>query len=371
MKMPEAQDAVIEALAANHKNVIVVLSAGSPVEMPWADNVKAILHGYLGGQAGASALLNILTGKVNPSGRLNESYPIHYEDTPAYAYYPSKERNSEYREALYVGYRYYTSVEKDVRFPFGYGLSYTTFSYKDLKANEKEVRFVIKNTGNRAGVEIPQLYVGTDSKTVFRPVRELKGFARVELAAGEEKEVVISLDDKAFRFFDTRTNTWEVESGVYHIMVGRNANEIELTTDVKVEGTVSEGGYTIDTYPSYFTGKIANVSDAEYKTLYGREIPDGSWGGEIDINDAFCQFSYAKGWAARLLYRVLKKRMDKAIEKGIPDLDVLFIYNMPIRGASRMTAGAVNMKMVHGIVEIANGHFLKGLGMLISGFIKK
>ena len=371
MRMPEAQDAVITALAESHDNVVVVLSAGSPVEMPWEDNVKAILHGYLGGQAGASALLNILTGKVNPSGRLNESYPMHYEDTPAYTYYPSKERNSEYREALYVGYRYYTSVEKEVRFPFGYGLSYTNFAYKDIKADEKEVRFVIKNIGNRAGVEIPQLYVGKESKTVFRPVRELKGFARVELEPGEEKEVVIAFDDKAFRFFDTRTNTWEVESGVYHIMVGRNANEIELTSDVKVEGSVTDGRYTPDAYPSYFTGEIANVSDEEYKTLYGREIPDGSWGGEIDINDAFCQFSYAKGWAARLLYRVLKIRMDKAMEKGIPDLDVLFIYNMPVRGASRMTAGAVNMKMVHGIVEIANGHFFKGVGMLIFGFVKK
>ena len=145
--------------------------------------------------------------------------------------------------------------------------------------------------------------------------------------------------------------------------------QIILKTDVVIEGTVKEGAYNEVILPSYFSGAVTDVLDEEYKTLYDREIPDGRWGGEIDINDAFCQFSYARGIVARLLYRVLKYRMDKAIEKGIPDLDVLFIYNMPIRGASRMTGGAVNMKMVYGITEIANGHFFRGLGMIISGFI--
>lgn len=370
MKMPEAQEAVINALAEVHENVIVVLSAGSPIEMPWADKVKAIVHGYLGGQAGASAILNVLTGKVNPSGRLNETYPIHYEDTPAYAYYPSKERSSEYREGPYVGYRYYTTVGKDVRFPFGYGLSYTTFEYSNITANEHEVCFNIKNTGDRAGAEVAQLYVSMESDTVFRPLRELKGFARVELKAGEEKEVVIPFDDKTFRFFDVRTNTWEVESGIYCIQIGRNANEIELKTDVTVVGTVKEGTYTKDSLPSYFTGNIEKVDTDEFKLLYGTELPDGSWGGEIGINDAFCQFYYAKSGLCRLVYKVMKGILDKAIAKGEPNLDILFIYNMPIRGISRMTGGMVNMKMVYGITEIANGHFFKGMGKVISGFFK-
>ena len=370
MKMPEAQNALIEAIAEMHENVIVVLSAGSPVEMPWVDDVKAIVHGYLGGQAGASAVLNVLTGKVNPSGRLNETYPVKYEDTPAYAYYPSKERSSEYREGLYVGYRYYTTVGKEVRFPFGYGLSYTSFSYSDIKANEHEVRFKIKNTGNRAGAEVAQLYVSLESDTVYRPVRELKGFARVELESGEEKEVVIPFDDKTFRFFDTRTNTWEVEGGTYRLMIARNANEIELKTDIVITGSVKEGPYSEASLPSYFAGNIANVTEDEFKILYGRELPDGSWGGEIGINDAFCQFYYAKSGICRLVYKVMKKMLDDAMAKGIPNLDILFIYNMPIRGVSRMTGGMVNTKMVYGITEIANGHFFKGMGKVISGFIK-
>lgn len=370
MKMSEAQNALIEALAEKYNNVVVVLSAGSPIEMPWADKVKAIVQGYLGGQAGASAMLNILTGKVNPSGRLNETYPLHYEDTPAYAYYPSKERNSEYRESLYVGYRYYTTVGKEVAYPFGYGLSYTTFEYSNLVASDKEVRFTIKNTGDRAGAEVAQLYVGTTSDTVFRPVRELKGFARVELAAGEEKEVVIPFDDKTFRFFDVRTNTWEVERGTYSLMIGRNANQIELKADISIEGTIKNGGYSAEALPSYFSGDITNVDSVQFEKLYGSILPDGSWGGEIGINDAFCQFYYAKSGLCRLVYKVLTSMLNKAIEKGEPNLDILFIYNMPIRGISRMTGGAVNMKMVYGITEIANGHFFKGLGKVIGGFVK-
>ena len=370
MRMADAQNELIEALAEKHEQVVVILSAGSPVEMPWGDKVKAIVHGYLGGQAGASAMLRVLNGQVNPSGRLNETYPYRYEDTPTYVYYPSKERNSEYRESLYVGYRYYTSVGKEVAFPFGYGLSYTTFEYKDIKATEKDVRFTIKNTGNRTGVEVPQLYVHISSDTVFRPMKELKGFARVELEAGEEKEVVIPFDDKTFRFFDVRTNTWEVESGTYCLMVGRNANQVELQMDISITGTVKNGCYSRETLPSYFSGEIANVADDEYKELYGKEIPDGSWSGEIGINDALCQLYYAKSGLCRLVHKVLTKMLDSAMKKGEPNLDVLFIYNMPIRGISRMTGGAVNMKMVYAIVEIANGHFFKGMGKLISGFIK-
>ncbi len=371
MKMPKAQDALIEALVQHHDKVIVVLSAGSPVEMPWADKARAIVHGYLGGQAGASALLRVLNGEVNPAGRLNETYALRYEDTPAYTYYPSKERSSEYREGLYVGYRYFTTVDKAVRYPFGYGLSYTTFEYKNCSATDNEVRVTIKNTGDRAGVEIPQVYIGRDSDTVYRPKRELKGFARVELAAGEEREIIIPLDDKAFRFYDTRTNTWEIETGLYHISIGRNANDMEYTTDVHVTGTITDGDYSKATTPNYFAGTITDISDSEYTAIYGRELPDGNWGGEIGINDAFCQLYYSKGALTRLVYRVMSKNVAKKIQEGDPNLDIMFVYNMPLRAIARMTGGAINLKMVYGITDIANGHFFRGLGKVITGFFAK
>ena len=339
--------------------------------MPWYPYVKGIVHGYLGGQAGASAMMNVLTGKVNPSGKLNETYPLHYEDTPAYAYYPSKERSSEYRESLYVGYRYYTTVGKTMRFPFGYGLSYTTFEYKDLKIDTEGVTFTIKNTGNVSGTEIAQLYVGKSSETVFRPVRELKGFVRVELQPGEEKEVRIGFDDKTFRFYDTRTDSWEIESGTYQIMIGENAQQMVLEGALDVKGTVENGGYKKEELPEYFNGKIKDISDEEFRVLYGRKIPDGSWSGEIRMNDAVCQLYYGKGILGKLLCAILKLLLKISDWKGKPNLNVLFNYNMPIRGYAKMTGGIVTMKMAEALTEMANGHRIKGTAHLIKAAINR
>ena len=371
MHMPAAQNALIHAVAKVNPNVIVVLSAGSSVEMPWYSEVKGIVHGYLGGQAGASAMLNVLTGKVCPSGRLNETYPLHYEDTPAYRYYPSKERSSEYREALYVGYRYYTTVGKKVRFPFGFGLSYTSFSYKDLKVGEKGVTFTVKNEGKVRGTEVPQLYVGRTSDTVFRPVRELKGFDRVTMDPKEEKEVTIPFDDKTFRFYDTRTDSWEIESGEYQIMVGCNAEEMLLEGSLSVEGTVKSGKYSKEEMPEYFTGHIEQVEDSEFQKLYEKEIPDGSWSGEIRINDAVCQLYYGKGILGKLIYKVLRLLLKISEWQGKPNLNVLFNYNMPIRGYAKMTGGLVTMEMAEALTEMANGHRIKGTAHLIRAAIKR
>lgn len=371
MKMPEAQNQLIHEIAKVNSNVIVVLSAGSSVEMPWYLEVKGIVHGYLGGQAGASAMLNILTGKTCPSGRLNETYPLHYEDTPAYRYYPSKERSSEYREALYVGYRYYTTVGKQVRFPFGFGLSYTSFSYRDLKVTDKGVSFSIKNTGKMAGTEVAQLYVGKTSDTVFRPIRELKGFCCVALKPGEEKRVEILFDDKTFRFYDTRTDSWEIESGEYQIMIGCNAEEMLLNGTLEVEGTVKAGKYNRTDMPEYFNGKIEDISDDEFQKLYEKEIPDGSWSGEIRINDAMCQLYYGKGILGKLIYRVLRILLKISEWQGKPNLNVLFNYNMPIRGYAKMTGGFVTMEMAEALTEMANGHRIKGTAHLIRAAIKR
>ncbi len=371
MWMPQAQNELIEAVASVNKNVVVILSAGSAIEMPWFEKVKAIVHGYLGGQAGASAMLRVLTGETNPSGKLNETYPYHYEDVPSYRYYPSRERTSEYRESLYVGYRYYTTVGKEVQFPFGYGLSYTTFSYDNLHVEESGVTFAVKNTGARDGAEIAQLYVGKESQTVFRPVRELKGFAKVFLKAGEEKDVTIPFDDKTFRFYDVRTDSWEIEGGTYKIYVGANANEMRLVGEREVAGTVEAGPYSATQLPDYFTGRVTDIADAEFEALYGGEIPDGSWSGEIHMNDAICQLYYGKSLIGRLACAVLTRMKKSSEKKGVPDLNVLFIYNMPIRGLAKMTGGAISMEMAEAITEICNGHRIKGTGHLIAACFRK
>ena len=371
MNMPQAQNMLIDEISTVNTNVIVVLSAGSAVEMPWYSYVRGIVHGYLGGQAGASAMLNVLTGKVCPSGRLNETYPVHCEDNPVLHYYPSKERSSEYRESLYVGYRYYTTVDKKVRFPFGFGLSYTTFKYSDLKVDDTGVTLQIRNTGKTAGTEIAQLYIGRKSDTVFRPVRELKGFARVTLEPGEVKTVHIKFDDKTFRFYDTRTNTWEIETGDYEIMVGSDAQTILLKDKLYVAGTVSEGGYEKEKMPEYFNGKIRAVDNDTFRLLYGREIPDGSWSGEIRMNDAVCQLYYGKGILGKVFYGVLRILLKISEWQGKPNLNVLFNYNMPIRGYAKMTGGFVTMDMARALTEMANGHRIKGTAHLIRAAVKR
>ena len=370
MRMPDNQIRLLEAVSEVNSNVVVVLAAGSPVEMPWIDHCKAIVHGYLGGQAGAGAVLRVIAGEVNPSGKLAESYPMVCEENPTSPYYPGLERTSEYREGLYVGYRYYETANVPVRFPFGFGLSYTTFAYSDLKVSEKEVSFTITNTGSRDGAEIAQLYVGCRDSKIFRPVKELKGFAKVFLKAGESKTVTIELDDKAFRYFNVKTDSWQVEGGVYQLMVGASVEDIRLTGEVTVAGTDAPCPYDAEKMPSYYTGKITQVNDAEFEALLGHAIPDPNWDhtGMLSLNDAICQMYYAKNPLARLVYKLLTHLKDKSIAKGEPDLNILFIYNMPFRGIAKMTGGMVTMDMARAMVTMVNGHFFKGFGALIKGF---
>lgn len=371
MRLPDAQNQLINEITTVNQNVVVILSAGSPVVLPWYTYVRGIVHGYLGGQAGGSAMMNVLTGKVCPSGKLNETYPLHYEDTPAYAYYPGKERSSEYREGLYVGYRYYTTVGKNVRFPFGFGLSYTTFGYTDLRVEESGVSFTVRNTGKMKGTEIAQLYVGKKSETVFRPAKELKGFSRVTLLPGEQKRVRIPFDDKTFRFYDTRTNSWEIESGEYQIMVGSDVENIFLKGSISLEGTIMDGRYRKEEMPEYFNGDIRNVSLESFQKLYGKEIPDGSWGSEIGINDAVCQLRYGKGIFGKAFCTILRILLKVSEWQGKPNLNVLFNYNMPIRGFAKMTGGFVTMEMAKALTEMANGHRIKGTAHLIRATVQR
>ncbi len=370
MKLPQSQIDLLEAVAAANPNVVAVMSAGSAVEMPWLPKVKALVHGYLCGQAGASSVLKVIMGQVNPSGKLAESYPVRYEDVSSAPYFPSKERNAEYREGLYVGYRYFETAKVPVLFPFGFGLSYTTFEYSDLTVTGKEATFTLKNTGGMDGAEVAQLYVSKPDGDVFRPAKELKGFAKVFLKAGESKKVTIPLDDKAFRYFNVDTNRFEVEGGQWTVMIGASAADIKLSGTVEVQGTGAASPYDKAKFAKYFSGDIKAVSDGEFEALLGRPIPDGHWSGMLDMNDALCQMYYAKGAAGRLAYKILTHFINKSIEKGQPNLNLLFNYNMPFRAIAKMTGGICTMEMAEGILTIVNGHFFKGLGAVIGGFFR-
>ena len=241
MRIPQDQIDLLQDISKVNENIIGILSAGSAIEMPWHTCCKAILHGYLNGQASASATMDILTGKVNPSGRLAETYPISYEQTPAFRYYPSNEKTSEYRESVYVGYRYYDTSKVRVQFPFGFGLSYTEFTYSDLIIEEDGIKVSVTNTGDRDGAEVVQMYVGLPNAIVFRPEKELKGFAKVYLKAGESRQIRIPFDDKTFRYWNIKTGQWETETGTYQIMVGASVADIRLTG--MTERTGNSKGY--------------------------------------------------------------------------------------------------------------------------------
>ncbi len=370
MKLAQSQVDLIEAVSAANPNVVAVMSAGSAVEMPWLDKCKALVHGYLCGQAGAGSVLKVITGQVNPSGKLAESYPVRYEDVSSAPYFPAKERTAEYREGLFVGYRYFETANVPVLFPFGFGLSYTSFEYSDLKVSGKEATFTLKNSGKMDGAEVAQLYVSKPDGDVFRPVKELKGFAKVFLKAGESKTVTIPLDDKAFRYFNVDTNKFEIEGGQWTIMIGASVADIKLSGAVSVRGTGAKSPYDKEKFAKYFSGDIKDISDGEFEALLGRPIPDGHWSGTLEMNDALCQMYYAKGALGRFAYKILTHFINKSIEKGQPNLNLLFNYNMPFRAIAKMTGGICTMEMAEGILTIVNGHFFKGLGAVIGGFAR-
>ena len=370
MKLAQSQVDLIEAVSAANPNVVAVMSAGSAVEMPWLDKCKALVHGYLCGQAGAGSVLKVITGQVNPSGKLAESYPVKYEDVPSAPYFPAKQRSAEYREGLYVGYRCYETANIPVLFPFGFGLSYASFEYSDLKVSGKEATFTLKNSGKMDGAEVAQLYVSKPDGDVFRPVKELKGFAKVFLKAGESKTVTIPLDDKAFRYFNVDTNKFEIEGGQWTIMIGASVADIKLSGAVSVRGTGAKSPYDKEKFAKYFSGDIKDISDGEFEALLGRPIPDGHWSGTLEMNDALCQMYYAKGALGRFAYKILTHFINKSIEKGQPNLNLLFNYNMPFRGIAKMTGGICTMESAEGILTVVNGHFFKGLGQIIGGFFR-
>lgn len=368
MRIPQNQISLLEKLAEVNDKIVGILSAGAAVEMPWNHCLKALLYGGLYGQAGAGAMLELVTGRENPSGKLSETYPVCYEDTPAFMNFPSKERNAEYREGIYVGYRYYDTAAVRVLYPFGYGLSYTTFEYENLRVDKTGVSFTLKNIGDRAGAEVVQLYVGLKDAKVFRPEKELKGFTKVFLEAGESREVTIDFDDKTFRYWNVQTKNWEIEKGRYQILVGASSRDIRLKGSLDVIGTTEQYPYYKNCMSSYYSGKIQKVSDAEFEELLGTPIPDGKWSGKLTINDAICQMYYAKSWIARFVYKELTRRKKKSEDIGKPDLNILFIYNMPFRAIAKMTGGMVSMEMAEGIVDMVNGHFFCGLKKVIGGF---
>lgn len=371
--IPPLHNKLVEEVLKVNRNVVVVLSGGASVEMPWADSVPAILNQFLTGQAAGSAVCDILYGEVNPSGKLAETYPMALEDNSSANYFPGTSVSVEYREGVYVGYRYYDSANIPVRFPFGHGLSYTSFEYSDLKLSADRIKdtdtltvtFKIKNTGSCDGAEIAQLYVSDVESTIYRPVKELKGFKKVFLKVGEEKEVSIELGKRAFAFYNVDAHDWQVESGEFKILVGASSRDIKMEASVNVEST---SNYPIPDYktlaPSYYTANIKNISDSEYTAVLGHEIPTNTRDKSqpLTILNTLEDSADTK-WGGRLC-RLLTKFLGAETMMGAVALQT------PIKNFISMSFGIFSPKMAEGLLIMLNeGKFWRGLGKMIGGFL--
>ena len=377
MKLDPAQVSVLEQVAAVNSNVVVLLSCGSSLETPWLDKCRGLVLLGLGGQAGAGAALDVVTGAVNPSGHLAETWPVALEDTPSMACYPAEGRYSEYREGLYVGYRYFDTAGVPVAFPFGYGLSYTTFAYGDAQFTPAgadagsevlgTVAVEVVNTGSVAGAEVVQLYLEAPRQQVFGPKRELAGFARVELEPGESKVVTIELTRRAASYWNVATNGWEIEGGSYTLAVGSSVEEIRATVEVQLAGTGAPAPYEgLDLAP-YETAEVLRVEDKYFEALLGRPLPSGKV--PIDANMCFRELNHGRSPLLWLVWFILNKLYESARKKGETNINVAFIYNMPLRGVGRMAGSISGMGVANGLVMEAKGFWIIGIIRAICGFV--
>lgn len=381
IEIPSSHVTLVNELATVNKNIIVVLAGGSPVNVTeWADKAKGILNVYLGGQAGGEAARDVIFGKVNPSGKLPETYPL-ANDALSAKYFPMGPRSVEYRESVFVGYRYYDTAKKAVRYPFGYGLSYTKFEYSDLKLSADKIKegepltatVTVKNVGDRAGAEIVQLYVSDEESAIFRPEQELKGFKKVFLEAGESKEVVFSLDARSFAYYNVKISDWHVESGEFEIRVGASSRDIKLTGKVYVESARPE--VTVPDYrksaPSYYDiGKCDVISDEEFVALGAEIVGNEEFKvGELTLNNSVGQVAVSP--VGKFLCGVLKFGSKiVAIGSENPDMITQSVVDMPLRSFSGFTGGLVSQMSVAGLVDMCNrkkGGFKK----FCAGFKKK
>ncbi len=379
MKLPPSHDALIEAVAQAQSEVVVILSNGSPIEMDWVDQVQAIVEGYLGGQAGAGAIADILYGTVNPSGKLAETFPVKLQDTPSYHYFPGGPRTVEYRESIYVGYRYYDTAGCDVLFPFGHGLSYTTFEYSDLQLSQSTiadsdtltVTIKVKNTGQVTGKEIVQLYVKDVEATAFRPEKELKGFSKVELRPGEETKVTIELGQRAFAYYNTDLNDWHVESGTFEILVGASSRDIRLSATVEMKSSQAQAPAVDRQALTAYYGfpKGAQIGQADFENLLGKAVP----GNEVIEGEPFTINTPIGDMKDSFIGRQLGNMMNRQIQGMIKDdpdsptaqLMQAIVREAPLRLMLMMGDGAVSREMLHALLIMMNGKFFKGLAALV------
>ena len=378
LNMPACQNRLIAELCKVNPNVAVVLAGGSVIKMPWQSKVKAILNSGLGGQAGGIAVANILTGKVNPSGKTTETYIKDYKDNPTFGNYPSRAQTAEHRESVYIGYRYYDKAQKNVVFPFGHGLSYTKFKYTAIKLSSTSIKdsdtvnvtFKIRNTGDVAGAEIAQVYVADKESTIFRPEKELKAFKKVFLEPGEQKEVTLSLDKRAFAFYNVKTHDWCVESGEFDILVGASSRDIRLKAKLKVKAQEVEIPDYSKIAPHYYEDVTA-IDRADFEVLYGKKLPSPVRSKNKRI-DKYCCLDDARDtkWSGRICALIHKAVGGMGSDaNGDGAMIAAMATQIPMRNFVAMSMGAFTPQMLNGLLKLLNDEesSVEGVGKILAG----
>ena len=383
MRLPDDQLKLVNALTKTDKKIVVVFSGGSPVELPFAEGVNAILNLYLPGQCGGEAGARLLFGETAPSGKLAETWYRSYADVP-YGDEYSKKYNELYKESIFVGYRYAKTAKVKPAFPFGYGLSYTDFAYKNLAVTSKNgmvtATLTVRNTGNRDGAEVIQLYVKNNKNSaVFKPESELRAFSKVYLKAGEEKAVSLSFPLSGLAFWNTATKLWTLENGEYKIDVGASSEDIRLTAPL----TVTEGVMATSPYPDNINEKMrgaARIGNTEFADLLGTSLPEDPPVLPLTTESRFCDFQ--KTFMGKILYNavcgVAKKQLKKAKKlpagperdnriKGAFFLQRIFDTNC-IRTLSMSAGKSMPWNIAEGFVQLGNGHLIRGIAAMCRSY---
>lgn len=364
MKMPEGHERMIETVSRANPNTVVVLMCGSAVECAWADQVKSVLYLGLPGQAGGEAACDLLYGRANPSGKLTESWPLKYEDCISASFY-GKGKDALYLEGIYVGYRYYDKAEKNVRWPFGHGLSYTEFKYSDLVVTQNCTFLNIRNIGTRAGAETVQLYIEAPQDGIHRPLRELKGFQKVFLEFGEETTVSFELTARSFAVWQ---DGWKIPSGTYRICIGKSSRDIVQAAGLSVSGDPIET-------PSRQNGSwyetLRGIPQAEdLQTLTSRVYnPEVLKKGSFTMDHTIAEMK-DHSLVMKIMYKamegVLKKNFKGKDDSG-PEFDMMLASSIGSPLRSLQITGGLKDGIMQGLLEMANGHFLKGVRKILKG----
>ena len=373
MKLPQNQLELFKSLCSLGKKVVVLLFCGAPVELGMLNGADALVHAYLGGQAGVSAMLNVLTGAVNPSGKLSESYPASYGSCPSASHFPGRQMTVEYRESIFVGYRYYATAGVGVDYPFGYGLSYTTFEYSDISADGDGVEFTLTNTGSFDGAEVCQLYISKPQSAIFRPAIELKGFKKVFLKAGESAKVRIPFDEYSFRSFNPKAGKWQTEGGEYILSVGSSSADIRLKCTVGRTGDMTDFGYDRRLLPDYFSGNAADIDGTQYIALLGHRPPKSGYDFYkknrmvIGENSTVADLRYSKRWVGRAFSGAIRLAIWFMYSTGNrmqANTLVQGMLHQPVRGLAKY--GGLSRRQMQALIMMFNGHLFKGIGTFLT-----